>query len=313
MNKVFLLSICCCALFTLNACSKGNTEPSQSTANISKEDRAVFELIIAEARKGDADAQLQTGYMYDYGNGVEQDVYEAFNWYIKAAHQGKAEAQFLVGAIYFKGLYGFEKNYKDALIWFSKAAAQGFEPAAGYLEFFDELSQLILDANNGDAQAQYELASRFSSGRGVEKQDYLQALKWYEKAAAQNNGSAAFNIGLIYYNGNGVKKDYKKAFQYFNLAKKLDIALADHMLAAMYYYGQGTEKDYSKSLEYYKAYSKVAGGIDQPTIYTKIADMYYNGEGTAKNLTEALHYYSLSAKEGDLYSKAMVEKINSEL
>ena len=38
------------------------------------------------------------------------------------------------------------------------------------------------------------------------------AVKLYTKAATKGNAEAAFNLGLLYERGKGVKKDYSKAF-----------------------------------------------------------------------------------------------------
>src|SRR2546428_1690306 len=54
----------------------------------------------AKAEKGDAQAQFDLGWMYDEGNGIEQDSSEATKWYRKAAERGLAMAQLNLGAMY---------------------------------------------------------------------------------------------------------------------------------------------------------------------------------------------------------------------
>ena len=56
--------------------------------------------------------------------GVNKEWSEAANWYIKAACQGEAKAQFALGLIYEKGK-GVKKIPDEALKWYSKAAKQG--------------------------------------------------------------------------------------------------------------------------------------------------------------------------------------------
>ena len=46
-------------------------------------------------------------------------------------------------------------------------------------------------------------------------QDYDKARQWWEKAAIQGYGDAQFNLGALYYNGNGVPQDIDKAREYF--------------------------------------------------------------------------------------------------
>jgi hypothetical protein len=45
------------------------------------------------AEQGNADAQFILGYAYESGEGVPQDDKEAFKWHRKAAEQGNAQAQ----------------------------------------------------------------------------------------------------------------------------------------------------------------------------------------------------------------------------
>jgi len=52
-----------------------------------------FEEYKAKAVKGDAKAQYTLGFFYDNGTGVEKDEKEAVKWYRKAAEQNFAEAQ----------------------------------------------------------------------------------------------------------------------------------------------------------------------------------------------------------------------------
>ena len=60
--------------------------------------------------------------------GVDKEWSEAANWYIKAACQGEAKAQFALGLIYEKGK-GVKKILDEALKWYSEAAKQGHAEA----------------------------------------------------------------------------------------------------------------------------------------------------------------------------------------
>lgn len=48
--------------------------------------------LIKKAEQGDIEAQDELGYMYEHGEGVEQDYAKAIQWYEKAAAQGCQEA-----------------------------------------------------------------------------------------------------------------------------------------------------------------------------------------------------------------------------
>jgi TPR repeat protein len=50
------------------------------------------------AEQGHAEAQLILGTLYETGNGVPQDLSRAMTWYRMAADNGNASAQALLGA-----------------------------------------------------------------------------------------------------------------------------------------------------------------------------------------------------------------------
>jgi hypothetical protein len=62
--------------------------------------------------------------MYEHGQGVNQDYKEAWFWYLTAAMQGHASAQFNLGVMYDNG-QGVSQDYKEAVNWYRKAAEQG--------------------------------------------------------------------------------------------------------------------------------------------------------------------------------------------
>ncbi len=72
-------------------------------------------------------------------------------------------------------------------------------------------------AEQGDADAQYNLGLMYDRGYGV-PQDYVQARQWYEKAAAQGDARAQYNLGVRYARSHGVPQDYVQAHKWFNLA-----------------------------------------------------------------------------------------------
>ena len=72
-------------------------------------------------------------------------------------------------------------------------------------------------AEQGDADAQYNLGNRYSNGQGV-PQDYKEAVRLYRLSAEQGNALAQYNLGLMYYNGQGVPQDYVLAHMWWNLS-----------------------------------------------------------------------------------------------
>ncbi|HEY3326356.1 MAG TPA: tetratricopeptide repeat protein [Novimethylophilus sp.] len=72
-------------------------------------------------------------------------------------------------------------------------------------------------AEQGEAQAQFNLGWMYYTGQGV-TQDYRQAADWYHKAAEQGLSIAQYNLGLMYGTGQGVTQDYIEAHKWWNIA-----------------------------------------------------------------------------------------------
>jgi TPR repeat protein len=124
------------------------------------------------AERGDSQAQYNLGQKYAKGQGVQQDYWEAFSWYARAADRDlriAPEARCAIGKMYAKG-QGFYQNYKEAFYWYEKAA------------------------KDHHTEAEYALGVMYDKGLGV-KQDEEKAIKWYEKV---DHAAAQYSLGLIY-------------------------------------------------------------------------------------------------------------------
>jgi TPR repeat protein len=84
------------------------------------------------ADMGSTYAANELGYMYSAGDGVPADGKKAYKWYRVAADKDLASAQYNLGLLYANG-YGVPMNDKRALYWFKRALANGFHPAAAYI------------------------------------------------------------------------------------------------------------------------------------------------------------------------------------
>ena len=79
--------------------------------------------LLDRAEKGDADAQVTLGAMYETAQGVPQDFAEAVRWYRKSADQGNASAQACLGAMFDAGR-GVPQDYVSAHMWYNIAASR---------------------------------------------------------------------------------------------------------------------------------------------------------------------------------------------
>ena len=98
-------------------------------------------------------------------------------------------------------------------------------------------------AEQGDADAQFNLGTMYANGQGV-PQDYAEAVRWYRKAAEQGHADAQNNLGVMYRNGRGVPQDYAEAVRWYRKAAEQGYAGAQFNLGLMYDNGQGVPQSY---------------------------------------------------------------------
>jgi len=79
-------------------------------------------LFTPAAEAGDRYAQFSLAFMYNIGQGVQQNYTEAVRWYRLSAEQGYASAQTNLGNMYSTG-HGVRKDLVRADMWYSVAAA----------------------------------------------------------------------------------------------------------------------------------------------------------------------------------------------
>ena len=102
---------------------------------------------------------------YEGKNGYEQDYYEAFKWYEKAAEAGNKYSQNSLGICYKEGNGTYQSDYQAAK-WFEKAY------------------------HNGNADGAFNLANCYASGDG-RSQDKMKAVELYLEAAKLGHPTAA--------------------------------------------------------------------------------------------------------------------------
>ena len=76
---------------------------------------------------------------------------------------------------------------------------------------------VLMEAEQGDAEAQYQLGEWFLLGEGF-AQDFEEAFKWYRKAAEQGSMAGQESLGICYMFGTGVTKDLEESIKWLRKA-----------------------------------------------------------------------------------------------
>ena len=102
-------------------------------------------------------------------------------------------------------------------------------------------------AEQGDPEAQYNIALLYMKGNGVEQSDRI-ALSWFTRAGEQGMADAQYNAGVLFYSGKGVYPDHKSAMEWWKLSADQGHPNAQNNLAIMHAFAYGTKKDPDKAI-----------------------------------------------------------------
>lgn len=148
---------------------------------------------------------------------------------------------------------------------------------------------VMVKANQGNAEAQVEVARRYGTGQGV-PQDFEKALEWYLKAAQQGNINAQCCVGFMYERGQGTPRDEAKAMSWYLKAALQGYPPAQINIGFMYERAQ----EYSKAIDWY--HKAAVQGL--PQAQTNLGFLYEHGQGTVRNYPKAIEWYLKAAEQG---------------
>ena len=97
-------------------------------------------------------------------------------------------------------------------------------------------------ADQGNAEAQHNLAILYRQGKGV-MQDEKLAAEWFRKSADQGLPSAQFYLGHMYDTGEVVEKNPELAFSWYQKAAQQGNPMAQTNLGVAYISGEGVKQD----------------------------------------------------------------------
>ncbi|MBI5251121.1 MAG: SEL1-like repeat protein [Desulfomonile tiedjei] len=269
------------------------------------------------AERGDPEAQLRLGGMYEAGLGVPRDQEQAALWYSRAAKKGHEKASKAITRLQSQGTStpaGSQTGGKTEPV---KIAS--LPPGDQYLQRATDLTNRIAagdesarkartelygdstareslrrSAEAGDPRAQFHLGNILVSGTGVTK-DYVEAVKWYRKGAEQGYAPAQVNLGTMYSSGQGVAKDHDEAVKLYRKAADEGYAFAQNNLGSAYEHGQGVAKDHDEAVKLYRKAAEQGLALAQ----NNLGSMYARGHGVGKDYNEALRWYRKAAEQGN--------------
>ncbi len=94
------------------------------------------------------------------------------------------------------------------------------------------LDELRKYAAKGDPVAQFALGARYAQGDGV-KQDYVEAVRWFQQAAEQGHVVSQATLGAYYWAGRGVPQDLSQAYFWSVVARAGGDEASKYRVAAL--------------------------------------------------------------------------------
>lgn len=150
-------------------------------------------------------------------------------------------------------------------------------------------------AANGDAAAQFELASRYADGRDIARDSKL-AVLWFEKAAQQGLAPAQYRLGTLYEKGIGIERNETVALDWYRRAADAGNVRAMHNLAVMLAEGGAGKPDYAAAAVWFRK----AADLGVRDSQYNLAILYARGLGVETSLVQSYLWFSAAAAQGDV-------------
>ena len=301
--------------------------------------------LIEKAKAGDTYFQAVLGiYMRAGEAGIKVDFAEARQWSQKAAKAGNPLGLYNLGNLALMAGDFDESNvfYQDAQLRLSRRASEG-DPIAQYamgeicfyvrpkdppraIAYFQE------SAASGYPQAQATLGALHLKGLPpLLPQDFRKGISLLVEGARRQSMTSRYNLGMAYYNGEGVPKDNGRAIRWLRLAAEQNFAEAQYSLATLLFeenpvgnkhegirlLQQAAAQDHVGALEDLRKH--LSGSPPRPKPATPLpsplkakgedlrlarecrvaGQKHYNGQGTKQNYEKAHACFKKAAELGD--------------
>jgi TPR repeat protein/uncharacterized caspase-like protein len=145
----------------------------------------------------------------------------------------------------------------------------------------------------GEASAAYDLGVMAFTGQG-EPKDQAEAVKWFAQAAKAGHPGGMVNYGLSLLNGYGVGANLPEGVHWLKAAADAGLPSAMGLVGQLYLQGEGVDKDAKQGAAWLQ---KAADAGDGPSMLD-LADLYERGVGVRADPNAAFAAYQRAAAAG---------------
>ena len=112
------------------------------------------------------------------------------------------------------------------------------------------LEKEAFESKNKDAY--YFLGCVYKNNVIIAFRDNKKALTYLEKAIECGSSLSLYELGEMYYKGNGVPQSYEEAIKYFKKAADNNHVVAQFILGEIYYDGEAVNQSYAEAAKWYQ-------------------------------------------------------------
>jgi TPR repeat protein len=142
-------------------CKAGPVEDARAATEAGDYAKA-FGLLLPLAEAGDVDAMGNIGNMYAFGQGTDQNISKAYEYWLRASEKHLGTAMGNIAVLYMTGQGGIRKDTAKAAEWYKRAAEHRHVPSM------------------------LTLSSIYMTGQGLER-DKVRGLAWASLAATNSD------------------------------------------------------------------------------------------------------------------------------
>ncbi len=173
----------------------------------------------------------------------------------------------------------------------------------------NELRELEDSAFAKIPEAQHDLAALYTAGQAGVTQNYERAGFWFQQAAEQGIGNAAYNLGVLFQQGLGQEQDLQRALDWYRRAAQLGHPEAQYNLGIAYIEGVGTRYNPNMAAAFFQ--QAAFGGIAEAAY--NLGLILENGLLGEVRPNDALKWYRGAADNGNAEARQALTTLGTEL
>ena len=182
----------------------------------------------------------------------------------------------------------------SCLLLAMSAAGLLAQNAAPVLATEYDLKDIQTRAEKNDPQAQTTLGTFYQLGQQGLKTDYMEAMKWFQKAAQQGDPGAMYRIGYLYHMGQGVQKSIPESARWFIKSAAAGFAVAQYTAGTLYRDGFGVNQSDAEALRWFMYAAEQGYAPAQH----EVGSFVFLGRGTPPDFIEGCKWFYIASANG---------------